>query len=262
MSSEEPVARTNTRLALAVGLVDGFTGQPLRAGEFRVERSKTAAVDTGEQATEQRIGGPTKPTVRFPDLDVVPVVNPSGYVLVFEADVWESAGTVAIEISGGERYVDVERTVDLDVFDPEDDPVIDVTLSPRPAYPFPTATTLVRGHVFVIGDDHDPAGPLVPATHGRAGVTVTVEGFDRTTETVDGGEYVLALTGLTTEDVVDGQVRVGELPPSLRVEPADFDPVVVSAPLREGRSHQYLFRYDTDGTATYRPETADGWRPT
>ncbi|MFC4360614.1 hypothetical protein ACFO0N_21945 [Halobium salinum] len=262
MSSEEPVARTNTRLALAVGLVDGYTDQPLRVGEFRAEWSRTSLVKGNEQAAESRIGEPTKPTLTFPDLDIEPVVNPSGYVLLFEADVPEDTDTVAVEVTGGERYVDDERTVDLDAFDPGDDPVETITLQPRPAYPFSAGATLVRGHVFVLGDEDDPADPLVPAEHGRAGVTVTLVEFDRATETVEDGEYVLALTGLTTDDVEDGQVRVDGLPPTLRVESDDLDPVAVSAPLREGLGHQYLFRYDADGTATYWLDTADRWRTT
>ena len=66
-----------------------------------------------------------------------------------------------------------------------------IPLDPRPAYPFPSGATLIRGIV------NDQTGNPVP----NAGVTVVERGL--TASTTSRGEYVFYLKGLTGDDVND-----------------------------------------------------------
>ncbi|MEF8776136.1 MAG: hypothetical protein V5A43_06495 [Haloarculaceae archaeon] len=151
-------------LAFAVRLVDRFTGDEPSDGV----------------------------TIEAASIDASPVKNPSGYHLFFDLEPSE----VTLVVDGGDRYVDHRCHV---VLEPEDaaageapdegeppthvvtdpsDPLV-VSLSPTPAYAFPTTSTVLRGHV------RDGAGEPVE------GASVSLRAFDPVVETTGTGEYAL-----------------------------------------------------------------------
>lgn len=161
-------------LSFAVGLVDGVTG-----------------------------GRPTGDVVvRLADAPVEPVVNPRGYRLFL--DVVPEYDPVTVTVDGGDRYVDESVTVYHDSDPPDGAAAVDardprvpveVTLTPTPAYPFASGTTLLRGFVT---DTPIPADGSVPAGSGVGGATVAVPGVPDVNgsvaaTTTDSGEYVLPL---------------------------------------------------------------------
>lgn len=164
------------RLSLAVRLVDGFTRRTPRGN----------------------------PRVRLADIDVMPVQNPSGYHVFLDL----ATDTATVRVGAGEYYLDVERpniTVlnhehpdpGFDPTDPATYPVETITLTPTPAYPFPRGTTLIHGYVREADD-------------GVPDAVVTVRDHDATTTTTPDGEFVLFLTNLTEDDIVeeDGTINI------------------------------------------------------
>jgi hypothetical protein len=81
----------------------------------------------------------------------------------------------------------VDKTVNL----PSSNPVVEITLKPRPSYPFSAGTTLIRG-IFL-----DTAGNPVPG----AEVKVVEKGIS--TITTPKGEFVFYFKGLTDDDVFE-----------------------------------------------------------
>lgn len=130
-------------------------------------------------------------TIEAASIDASPVKNPSGYHLFFDLEPSE----VTLVVDGGDRYVDQRRHVVLEpdtaasdasndgesqphvVTDPSD-PIV-VSLSPTPAYEFPTTSTVLRGHVRD-GDDQPVEG-----------ASVSLREFDPVVETTGTGEYAL-----------------------------------------------------------------------
>ncbi len=73
---------------------------------------------------------------------------------------------------------------------PADYPVKILELQPKPCYPFPSRTTLIKGMV------KDPQG------NWAAGAVVTIDQATIQTLTTAGGEFVCYYTGLGEEDIV------------------------------------------------------------
>ncbi len=140
-----------SNLSLAVWLTDGFTQ------EEPLEPVIVAIVENGEKAFR----------------------NLSGYHLFTDL----GSGNYTVSVTA-DLYLPSETTVDTSLLDPKN-PVIGITLIPRPSYPFPGNATLVRGVVV-------NAEPV-------AGAEVTVIAKPEKTVTDRQGEFVLFFKGIKTE---------------------------------------------------------------
>jgi hypothetical protein len=110
--------------------------------------------------------------------------NPSGYYLFFKVP-----GDGVHIRTQSDYYFAVEREIKIPELDPGQ-PVETIRLQPKPCYPFPSRTTLIRGIV------KDSQGNLLP------GAIVSIEGTTIKTLTTAKGEFVCYYTGLGEEDVV------------------------------------------------------------
>lgn len=157
-----------TRLSLAVGLVDAFTGRaPLG-----------------------------NPQVRIKDVDARPVSTPSGYHVFTDLE----GGPVTVLVDGGERYFAEhrEQVATIDLSDPDTDidpsdrstlPLVRIELTPSPSYRFPAGVTLIRGTV------RDPEGNAVTGAH------LSVRNRDISTRTDENGEFAIFFRVVTEADV-------------------------------------------------------------
>ena len=68
--------------------------------------------------------------------------------------------------------------------------VVNITLKPKPSYPFPPAATLIRGNVY------DSAGEAI------SGAKVRVSGKDVENETTEKGEFVLYFRPFTADEII------------------------------------------------------------
>ena len=145
--------KLTTKLSLAVSLIDDYTGkQPI--GRVKVFLA-------GE--------------------DLESVKNPSGYYLFLDLP----GGQYQVRVEA-EHYFAGDTTVDL----PALDPLKEITLIPRPSYPFLSGATLIRGMVCDIEENPVAA----------AGVEVTDKNIS--TITTEKGEFVLYFKGLIEEDII------------------------------------------------------------
>ncbi len=149
-----PDRKITTKLSMAVFLVDDYTGKP-PIGSLEVF---------------------------LVNQEVKSFKNPSGYYLFLDLP----GGQYQIRVEA-EHYFAVNTTVDI----PGPDPVIEITLIPRPSYPFSAGTTLIRG-VF-----QDTAANPVP----EAMVKVLEKNIS--TITTQEGEFVFYFKGLTDDDVFE-----------------------------------------------------------
>ncbi len=115
--------------------------------------------------------------------EVKSVKNPGGYYLFL--DLPGDQYQVRVE---AEHYFAVNTTVNLPDLDSLN-PVVDITLIPRPSYPFLYGTTLIRG-VFMDTDGN----PVSDAN-------VEVKEKNISTITTQRGEFVFYFKGLTDEDL-------------------------------------------------------------
>lgn len=194
----ELVGERTTHLTLAVRLEDAFTGN-------------------------QPVGDPQL-TAR--DVETDPVVNPSGYHLFL--DLPDEPLTLLVD--GGDRYLDVERTVDPTDHDP---PAIDLELMPSTAYRFPAGATLLRGVVR-----EDGTGDPIPDA------TVSLLGTDRETVTDAAGRFVLFITGITADDIglTDDDEEVVQIDgddPVLEATHPEHEAATASKPVVEGSTVKY-----------------------
>ena len=152
-----PDQTVTTRLAVAVWLVDDFTGKsPIGSVEVLLE-----------------------------GLILKPVKNSSGYYLFLDLP----GGEYQVRVKS-DYYFDENETVILATLDPSN-PVVEITLKPKPSYPFFPGTTLIRGRVL----DAD-GNPVL-------GAQVEVRGKGITNQTTEKGELVLYFKGLKDEDLKD-----------------------------------------------------------
>jgi len=142
-----------TRLSLAVWLTDEYT-QMKPAGNIKV------LIEEG---------------------DINAVKNLSGYYLF--NDLADGNYNIIIE---SDLYFSEEMTVAVPCPDPKN-PVIEITLNPRPAYPFPNNATLVRG--------------LLSNTDPIVNAEVSVLGKTIKSKTNEKGEFALFFEGIKKEDI-------------------------------------------------------------
>lgn len=190
-----------TRLTVAVRVVDSFTG-------------KVPSTDL---------------TVTVGEFDVLPVRNPSGYYCFLDLP----DNPITVTVNGGERYLDVTETVDPAAHDP---PAVDIEVTPSPAYRFPPGATLIRGIIREGGSDEnsDDNGEKPPI----AGATVSLRHIDREAVTNENGEFVLFITNITDEDVVqtdDGRrvITVSGSDPVIEADHPDYGTVSESITVEE-----------------------------
>ncbi|HSB52637.1 MAG TPA: hypothetical protein VLD40_08255 [Dissulfurispiraceae bacterium] len=142
-----------SNLSLAVWLTDGFTLKEPLGG------AAVAIVENGVKAFR----------------------NLSGYHLFTDL----GSGNYTVSVTT-DLYLPAATTVDTSLLAPKN-PVIVITLTPRPSYPFPGNATLVRGVVV-------NAEPV-------AGAEVTVIAKPEKTVTDRQGEFVLFFKGIKTEPI-------------------------------------------------------------
>jgi hypothetical protein len=106
--------------------------------------------------------------------------NVSGYYLFTDLP----HGTYEVSIES-ELYFSEAATVDTPTLPPKN-PVMEILLKPKPAYPFPSNATLVRGIV-------SNAGAVV------ADAVISVTGKAVKSTTNEGGEFVLYFKGIKSE---------------------------------------------------------------
>jgi hypothetical protein len=146
------IEQLSTRLSLAVSVVDDYTGrQP--SGDIEIA-----------------LGGKKA------------LVNPGGHHLF-------------LDVAGGEYTLNVQNEYyfgqEHDITIPRSgEPVIELTLKPTPAYPFPRGATLIRG---IVRDNH---GEPVPEAK------VEVIGKEIENKTTENGEFVLYFKNLTEDDII------------------------------------------------------------
>lgn len=170
MSDRTPptLGTASSHLSLAVRPMDSFTGR--------------SAIDGPDVTLEDR-----------PD---EPVRNPSGYFVFLDIE----PGSVTVLVNGGSRFLDeripgvtavdiTDPATTVDPADPTTFPVETVELTPSPAYPFPSGTTLIRGRVL------DPSDEPIP------GATVGIRNHDAGTRTDRNGEYVVFIDPVPAADV-------------------------------------------------------------
>lgn len=150
-----PDQTVTTRLSLAVLLIDDYTGQ-----------RPTGRVKVYLEGLEWENAG-----------------NRSGYYLF--PDLPGSRYRVRVE---AEYYFDESAPVNLPDLDSKN-PVLQIKLKPKPSYPFPPGSTLIRGMVRDIGEN---------AVHGAV-VNVLEKNVNNITN--EKGEFVLYFKGLTEEDI-------------------------------------------------------------
>ena len=147
--------RHSTKLAFVVLLVDDFSNR-------------------------EPIGGVD---VSLKDRKEKPVKNISSYYLFL--DLPDDSYTVQVR---SDYYFDEEldTTAELDA----KNPVVNITLKPKPSYPFPPGATLIRGKVY------DSGGEAVSG----AKVRVKEKGIEN--KTTEKGEFVLYFGPLTEDEII------------------------------------------------------------
>ena len=148
--------RHSTKLAFAVLLVDDFSNR-------------------------EPIGGVD---VSLKDRKEKPVKNISSYYLFL--DLPDDSYTVQVR---SDYYFDEEldTTAELDA----KNPVVNITLKPKPSYPFPPGATLIRGKVYASGGE---------AVSG-AKVRVKEKGVEN--KTTEKGEFVLYFGPLIEDEIIE-----------------------------------------------------------
>ena len=148
--------RHSTKLAFAVLLVDDFSNR-------------------------EPIGGVD---VSLKDRKEKPVKNLSSYYLFL--DLPDDSYTVQVR---SDYYFDEEldTTAELDA----KNPVVNITLKPKPSYPFPPGATLIRGKVYASGGE---------AVSG-AKVRVKEKGVEN--KTTEKGEFVLYFGPLIEDEIIE-----------------------------------------------------------
>lgn len=124
--------------------------------------------------------------VVFEDHTIKMIKNLSGYYLFFKVP----AGAFHLRFQS-EYYFTREDDVNIPELEPgTKHPVTTLTLHPKPCYPFPSGTTLIRGMV------QDSQGNWLP------GAIVRIEETTIETLTTARGEFACYYTGLGGDDVV------------------------------------------------------------
>lgn len=168
-----------TRLSLAVVVVDGFTGERL------VEGARVTLEDEGANP-----------------LRTEPVKKPDGYRLFLDLP----DTTVHVSVDGGKRYLKPDDQERPEVIPSElwsqwetdgDEPIEVIELTPSAAYDFPAGSTLIRGHVFDSeGEGLAEATLSIPGVGNEEEMGVSGEG-----ETDERGQFMLFFNGVSPDNV-------------------------------------------------------------
>lgn len=155
------------------------------------------AVDLINPVTSGRPGDDV--SVSLADAPAEPVTNPSGFRLFFEV----AEDSVTLHADGGDRFFDEQTIVTHGSLHTDDQPpdpeVVQVELTPTPAYQFAPGTTLLRG---VVTDDPLPDGDGVgDATVSLADIPTKESSVDA--PTTESGEYALRIP-VSADRVVSG----------------------------------------------------------
>ncbi|HWP92885.1 MAG TPA: carboxypeptidase-like regulatory domain-containing protein [Thermodesulfobacteriota bacterium] len=137
------------------------------------------AVRLIDDFTEEETIGNVKVTIK--EGDIKAFKNLSGYYLFKDMN----PGNYNFAV-GSDFYLPEEMAVNLPQPDPKN-PVVEVTLKPKPSYPFPRNATLVRGLV-------SDGNPVVDADVSVVGKTIE-------TKTDEKGEFVLYFKGIKQEAI-------------------------------------------------------------
>jgi hypothetical protein len=156
-------------------ITDKFTAYP---GDVRIT-TLSLAVWVMDDFTKNKPAGNIK--VMIKDGERKAFQNLSWYYLF--TDLPAGNYTVAVE---ADLYFSEEVMVAVPCPDPKN-PVIEITLKPRPAYPFPNNATLVKGLL-------SNAGPVTNAAVKVIGKTIE-------TITDERGEFILYFKGIKKEDI-------------------------------------------------------------
>lgn len=191
------VGTTTTRLTLAVELIDTFTGK-----------------QPGEELP-----------VSAADVDTMPVTNLSGFHLFLDLP----NDPLTIVVDGGDRYLDLEETIDPTEHDP---PAVQLNVMPSPGYRFPPGATLLRG--FVVDNSDDPI----------EGATVSIRDTGGETVTDENGEFVLFIKSITPTDIHrtdDGirLIRINGDNPEIHVAHSNHENTTTHPPLEEGSTTRH-----------------------
>ncbi|WP_458210370.1 hypothetical protein [Haladaptatus sp. NG-SE-30] len=255
MSSERPRIPNvthRTKLSLAVRIIDEYTGEPLpvQVQSSTLEKQKYRRTNRGEQYTGDA------PQVFLRGTEVDPIINLSGYFLFL--DIRFPDETITIEVTGGWRYLDTERTIASP--EPDEPTVETIKLRPSPAYQFPSGATLLRGRLFRELDSEEEQG----LEEDVEGATLGIHELGRTTETTSDGEFVLYFKDITESDVSENEngntiVLVEGMSPRIRIQHDFFGTASVRLEAHEGRIMCYELRYDEDLNLHYRACGEETW---
>lgn len=125
-----------------------------------------------------------KVDVRLKGRDEKPIKNPSSYYAFLDLP----DDTYTVQVRSG-YYYDVDSgDINPAELDPKS-PVMDITLKPKPSYPFPPGATLIRGMVREEGN-------------ALSGARVKIGDKDVEGETTEEGEFVLYFGDLTNDEII------------------------------------------------------------
>ena len=113
-----------------------------------------------------------------------PIRNLSSYYLFLDLP----GDTYTVQVRS-DYYFDEETEISLHDLDPKN-PVVNVTLMPKPSYPFSPGATLIRGKMY------DSRGKAV------SGAKVRVKEKDVENKTRERGEFVLYFEPLTEDEII------------------------------------------------------------
>lgn len=161
--------------------------------------------------------------VSLKDQNMGPVRTIGGYYIFF--DLPDSSYTV--QARGGTHYFDEAmeevQLADLDARNP----VVSITLKPTPSYPFPPASTLIRGSLW------DPHGRGMPEAE------IKVKERDIRTKTTGTGEFVIYFRGPGKDDVTTINekklVIINGKNPILEITHPDYRKKTESVVVEEGK---------------------------
>lgn len=139
----------------------------------------------------EKCGAAGSITVTIREGNMAAFKNLSGYYLFMGLNTGNY--TVAVE---SEQYFTEETIVDTSSLDPKN-PVVLITLIPKPSCRFPGHATLVRGVVKT-------------GTEAVPDAEVTVTGKSMKTRTDEQGEFVLRFKGIRSEDITIGIKKGGD----------------------------------------------------
>lgn len=159
------------------------TGQYVAYLEDILTTKLSFAVKLTDDFTKKETIGSIR--VKIKEVDKKVIKNPSGYYLFTDL----KAGNYTVNIDS-DFYFPQEAFVDIESFPDKKNPIIEIVLIPRPAYPFSPNATLIRGVVRDAGNE-----PIKVAQ-------LKVIGRDMETISDENGSFVFYFSGIENEEEV------------------------------------------------------------